>query len=62
LEKDMAVPEGLRKTDFGLFFVLATLGSLGGLIGRLVPKIACRQFCRTRVRNTDPAPPFPAVS
>ena len=29
---------------------------LGSLVS-LAPKIACRQFCRTRVRNTDPYPP-----
>jgi len=38
---------------FSLIFVLASLGSLAGRSGRQVPK--------TSVRNTDPAPPSPAI-
>jgi len=41
-----------------MFLVLAMLGSLADLIGRLVPKIACRQFCRTRVRPPPSDPPI----
>lgn len=41
----MADGVGLRKTCFGVFFVLAMLGSLASL----APKIRCRGFCRTVV-------------
>jgi len=36
--------QGLRKTRFGVFFVIATLGSLTDLIASLAPKIRCRGF------------------
>jgi hypothetical protein len=41
----------------GMFLVLATLGSLA----LLAPKIGCRRFCRTRLRDANPAPPSPLL-
>src|SRR4051812_45246954 len=52
--REAADREGLRKTCFGTFSVLAALGSLGGRFGRLAPANACRRCRRTRVRSPIP--------